>query len=67
MNRLWMVIYILYKLETIIKLLKWAEINEENVWDLFDKKDGYIVYTKSNPENGIKINRTQTEIAYRAE
>jgi len=33
------------------------------MWELYSNKDGYIVYTKKNPENGIAMNRTQTEIA----
>ncbi|CAD8117122.1 unnamed protein product [Paramecium sonneborni] len=45
------------------KMLKWQEINEQNMWELYSNKDGYIVYTKKNPENGIAMNRTQTEIA----
>lgn len=49
------------------KMIKIAEINETNMWELYDKKDGYIIYTKTNPENGIKINRSQTEIAYKAD
>lgn len=48
-------------------MIKIAEINETNMWELYDKKDGYIIYTKTNPENGIKINRSQTEIAYKAD
>ncbi|CAD8113243.1 unnamed protein product [Paramecium sonneborni] len=45
------------------KMMKWQEINEQNMWELYQNKDGYVVYTKKNPENGITINRTQTEIA----
>lgn len=37
------------------------------MWELFSNKEGYIVYTKTNPDNGIKINRTQTEIAHKPE
>ncbi|CAD8083141.1 unnamed protein product [Paramecium primaurelia] len=49
--------------ETKNKMMKWQEINEQNMWELYQNKDGYIVYTKKNPENGITMNRTQTEIA----
>ena len=33
------------------------------MWELYSNKEGYIVYTKKNPENGINMNRSQTEIA----
>ncbi|KAM3136661.1 hypothetical protein pb186bvf_011297 [Paramecium bursaria] len=53
--------------ELYTKVISIQEINEKNMWELFSNKEGYIVYTKTNPDNGIKINRTQTEIAHKPE
>ena len=36
------------------------DLKPENNWKLDTNKDGYVIYTKENPENGLKINRTET-------
>ena len=35
------------------------DINEKNLWELLTNKNDYTVHVMKNPENGVKINRTQ--------
>jgi steroidogenic acute regulatory protein len=46
--------------ETKAKILATVDLKPENHWTLDTNKDGYVVYTKENPENGLRINRTET-------
>lgn len=36
------------------------DITKEKGWELQIEKEGYKVFTKENPENGLRINRTET-------
>ncbi|CAD8140729.1 unnamed protein product [Paramecium octaurelia] len=49
--------------ETKTKILSIVELKPENQWTLDTNKDGYVIYTRNNPENGLKINRTETNAA----
>lgn len=36
-------------------------MNNKGKWELDSNKDGYTVHTQVNPDNEIRINRTETE------
>ncbi|CAD8144014.1 unnamed protein product [Paramecium octaurelia] len=46
--------------ETKTKILAMVDLKPENQWTLEANKDGYVIQTKNNPENGLKISRTET-------